>query len=250
MDILPTELRGIASSSGDIYAMSGQMIEFRAPIGATIVCDIDPTRTIVTLPPSSLPQALTAWLTAPLDGDSLFIYNDSTSTGGTDDRWMLHRLTAVPTTGTCPTTSGYTRSAAEAAQGIILRVAPALSPNIQRGAPIRFFRRSHYELYQASDGEWYLGYFDCVASASRTSSCSTLQPVSGPYMPYASAGQSGLRFTYLDSTNAPTGNPLLVARINFTAVARSRRPLRMPGFSGGRHYEDSVRVDVAVRNRS
>lgn len=249
MDILPAELRGISAVGGDIYAMSGQAIEFRAPTGASIVCAVDPTRTVVTIPPTGLTNALTSWLTAPLDGDSLFIYNDSTSEASADDRWNLHRLTAAPATGNCPTATGFTRTAGQAAAGIQLTISPALSPNVVVGSPIRFFRRSRYQLYQSGDGRWYLGYYDCVQSSSRVSPCTTLQPVSGPYMPAADAGPSGLRFTYFDSSDAVTADPARVARINFVARAETRRALNMPGVRGGQPYRDSVTVDVAVRNR-
>lgn len=251
-DILPSDLRGLSAAGGDIYAMSDRFIEFRAPIGATVVCTIDPTRTIITVPPLALQaqNGLTAWLSTPLQGDSLFVFDEGPTQTATDDSWQRVALTAAPVgAAACPTTTNLTRNATEAAAGFTLRLSAALSATVTVGSVIRFYRRTRYELYQASDANWYLGWYDCVATPSRATPCGVIQPLLGPYLPYTNVGASGLRFTYTDSTGAVTAVPTRVARMDVTVRARSLQQLRSHGWRKG-WYQDSLDFSIAVRNRS
>src|SRR5688572_31444289 len=61
IDILSSELRGIstgtrngAPNNVDIYAMSDSSLTFRSQFGGAIICTIDPTRTVLTLPPRTM----------------------------------------------------------------------------------------------------------------------------------------------------------------------------------------------------
>jgi hypothetical protein len=118
------------------------------------------------------------------------------------------------------------------------------------GAPVRFFRRVHYSLYQASDSRWYLGYYDC--HVTNTPTCTTIQPVSGPYRAYnsnAASGLSGLGFHYYDVNGNVTTNRLLVARIEL--AVRSRTDVDVaPAGSAMSRYTDTARVVIGIRNRS
>jgi prepilin-type N-terminal cleavage/methylation domain-containing protein len=71
IDILSSELRGIsprtrggAPNEVDIYAMSDASITFRSQFGGSVLCTIDPTRTVVTLPPQTMAaqNSLTSFL--------------------------------------------------------------------------------------------------------------------------------------------------------------------------------------------
>jgi prepilin-type N-terminal cleavage/methylation domain-containing protein len=251
-DILPSELRGVSASGGDIYALGDRFLEVRAPIGSTIVCTIDVTRMIITVPPLSLSaqNGLTAWLSTPLQGDSLFVFDEGPTQTAADDAWQRVALTAAPLgAAACPTTTNLTRNATEAAAGFTLRLSAALSPTVTVGSVIRFFRRTRYELYQASDGNWYLGWYDCVSTPSRATPCSIIQPLLGPYLPYVAGGAGGLKLAYFDSTGAATNVPARVARIDVTVRARSLQRLRSHGWRQG-WYQDSLDMSIAVRNRS
>jgi hypothetical protein len=114
---------------------------------------------------------------------------------------------------------------------------------------VRFFRRVRYELYQAPDAQWYLGYRDCL----RTTGCTDMTPVSGPYAPATGiAGEDGVRFAYYDSlgTALATSDPgNRVARVDIIMRAVTDRPVTRTGAGAGEIYRDSVVLSVAIRNR-
>jgi prepilin-type N-terminal cleavage/methylation domain-containing protein len=241
---LPTDLRAISSGGGDIYAMSDSAIDFRLPSGASVVCSINAGRTQITVPPVQLASRTGAsgWVTAPVSGDSLFILDEGATTAAGDDSWPLFSITATPSAGACTT---FTGSAAEANASLTLNVSPALPATVVVGSAIRFFRHAKYKLYQpAGSTNWYLGYQECPGGV-----CGAMQAVSGPFLPYAAAGASGLRFTYRDSTGAVTATPANVARIDVTVLAQTRSIVRMPGRADD-YYRDSLVVSIALRNRT
>jgi hypothetical protein len=194
---------------------------------------------------------LTTWIDQPQAGDSMLIYDDSAGTGNEDDHWNVYGINAVGTNGGCGMASGFLRQEDVDAglTGYSISLATPMTATISIGAPIRFFRRRRYELYQPSGStSWYLGMYDCRAS------CGTLSPVSGPFAAYsATAGSTGLRFTYLDSLgNAvfPTSvtERAKIARIQLTARADTRAPVDMPGRPLAT-IRDSLTLDVTLRNR-
>lgn len=242
--MLPTDLRGISSSGGDIYAMSDSSIDFRLPVGTSTACQIGIGLTSVVVPPVSLASrsAVTTWTTAPVSGDSLLIYDEGATSGTTDDTWRPFRISAAPTTASCPTSTGFTATAAEAAAGISLPLSIALLATAPQGSPIVFFRRAHYGLFLTSSGKTMLGYFDCPAGT-----CSAVTPVAGPFLPYAASG-SGVQFTYYDSTGAVTAVRNQVARIDVVVRAETAAPVSLS--AGDRSYvRDSLAFTVSLRNR-
>jgi hypothetical protein len=122
-----------------------------------------------------------------------------------------------------------------------------ISPTIVQGAPIRFVRRAYYSLYQSSnDNNWYLGYM--CSSCGNT----TVSPIAGPfnaYDPTAGSGTSGIRITYFDSTGATTASTGSVSRISIVLRGQTRGALNVSGLKRG-VYMDSIRMNVALRNRS
>ncbi len=254
IDILSSELRGIstgtrggAPNNVDIYAMSDSSLTFRSQFGASVMCSVDPTRTIITLPPRTMvaQNGLTSFLSDARAGDSVFVFDGGAQQGTIDDRWWRVALARDPAVGPCPVApAGFTASAAEAAQGIEITLTGPLAPTIVVGAPIRFFRPASYSLYQEVDGNWWLGYFSCPANA-----CSPRQPVSGPYRPYDRPGAaSGLSFAYFDSTGVATADPRQVARIDVIARSQSQFNLDVANTRNAK-YQDSLGVSIAVRNR-
>ena len=247
-EALPSDLRGISSIGGDIYAMSDSAVDFRLATGMTVICSIGLTRTTVVIPPTTLSSrsALTTWISPPTTGDTAFVYDDGATSALNDDTWDKVAVAATLSAGSCPTTSGYTANSTEAAAAQTLTLATALGANVQTGSLIRFYRRAKYKLYQPSaGGAWYLGYQECPAGV-----CGTMQPVSGPYLAYSTTvANTGLRFVYRDSTGAVTATPAQVARIDIIAKAQTERPIRMPGRPED-YYSDSLVVTVALRNRT
>ncbi|HEX5437280.1 MAG TPA: type II secretion system protein [Gemmatimonadaceae bacterium] len=246
VDVLQSELRGISPSLKDIYSMTDTSIEFREPIASAVVCDISLDRKTITVPPVDLAakNGLTSWASAPESGDSLFVYDPGSSTATSDDSWYQYALTSDPVTGgTCAASTNFT-TVAEAGQAWTVTLDSALTTTMILGSAIRIFRKAHYSLYKASDGQWYLGYFDCGAGSS---GCATIQPISGPYLPPASDGTGGLTFTYYNSAGSVTTDPLSVARIDI--VTRSQSSSDIGHLNGTpTSHTDSLRTSIALRN--
>ena len=254
IDILSSELRGIstgtrngAPNNVDIYAMSDSSLTFRSQFGGSVVCTIDPSRTVITLPPRLMAaqNGLTSFLSDARTGDSVFVFDQGAQPGTNDDRWQRVALARDPGVGVCPVAPvGFTATAVEEAASIQIVLTDPLAGSVMLGAPIRFFRPASYSLYQGAGGDWWLGYFSCPGNA-----CTPREAVSGPYQPYAGAGgPSGLAFAYFDSTGAVTADPRLVARIDVVARSQSQFDLDVANVRR-RKYQDSLGVSIAVRNR-
>jgi hypothetical protein len=247
-EAIPTDLRGISSIGGDIYAMSDSAIDFRLATGITVLCSIGVTRLTAVIPPPTLSRqnALTTWIGAPITGDTAFVYDEGASSAVNDDLWDKVAVTAALAAGSCPTASGYTANATEAAAAQTITFGTALNANVPVGSIVRFYRHAKYKLYQpAGTTAWYLGYSDCPGGV-----CGAMQPVAGPYLAYsATPANTGLRFVYRDSTGSVTAVPAQVARVDIIAKAQTEKPIRMPGRPEA-YFSDSLVVTVAVRNRT
>lgn len=246
--VMSSDIRGMSTIKNDILTMSDSSIDFRYTIGSSIVCTKSPS--IVTLPPTALSNGntLTSWVQQPAVGDSVWIFDEgNNTTASTDDTWQGFRITSfVPTPGACP--PPYTQLADAINSSWTMTVDHTISNTVLAGAAMRFVRRAHYSLYRSTNDQlWYLGY---TCSACGTGA--TIQPIAGPFNPFTAVTTpdlSGLRFTYFDSTGAITSDPTTVARINVVIRGQTRGYLNVPGLKQG-YYTDSVRTDIAVRNRS
>jgi type II secretory pathway pseudopilin PulG len=248
LEILRTDLRALAPASRGIYALDANGLEFRALLGSSIICHIDAARTTVGIPPTGATLGVfTSWAVPPQRGDTVLVHLGSGSIPPDDrgsapvpDEWRSYVLAADPSGGgICPTTSGFTRSPAEAAAALALRLATPLEPEVSPGMALRFVRRARYQLYKGSDGGWHIGYFDCLSA--RSSPCATIQPVIGPFAP------NGVRFVYRDANGAGTADPARVARIDVLARAPGRGAL--PAGTAGASPAESLLITIAPRNR-
>ncbi|PYO96506.1 MAG: hypothetical protein DMD60_10175 [Gemmatimonadetes bacterium] len=251
--MLPSDLRGISSIGGDIYSMSDSALEFRSVFGSSVVC-VNAGGQLSTVPRVLATGAtMTNWSRPPAVGDSLVVYNNGPTLAVADDAWSRYQITAVTLVTTnvatgCPTTTRLTQAGdvTAANPSYQLTVSPAAANTIAVGAAIRFFRRVRYRIYQETDTQWYLGFFDCIAG--RVPVCNASQPIAGPFQPYANNATSGLQFVYYDSTGAVTANPVQVARISLIVRGQSTGLINLSG-AGGTVFHDSLRIEVGLRNR-
>jgi len=238
---LPSDLRAISSAGGDIYAMSDSSLDFRLTTGISTVCQLGAG--FVVIPPATLASrsGVTSWTSAPVSGDSVLIYDEGATTSISDDAWRAYKITAAPIAASCPTSTKFTATSAEAAAGIKLTLSAALPASSPQGSAMMFFRHAHYGLYQTG-GRTMLGYYDCPAST-----CGSVTPMGGPFLPYAATG-SGVQFRYYDSTGVVTATKTSVARIDVTVRAQTAAPVALAG--GTRSYvRDSLNFTVSLRNR-
>ena len=251
--MLPSDLRGISSVGGDIFSMSDSALEFRSTFGSSVVC-VNAGGTLSTVPRNLASGAtMTNWMTAPVVGDSLAVYNNGPTLAVTDDGWSLSRITVRDSVTTnvangCPTATGLTRAGdiSAANPSYRLTLSTAAANTIAVGAAIRFFRRVRYRIYRDTDNQWYLGFFNCLFG--RVPVCNTTQAIAGPFQPYANNGTSGVQFAYYDVNGAVTANPLLVARISLVVRGQSASLVNLSG-TGGTVFHDSLRIEVGLRNR-
>ncbi len=247
--ILPMELRNISSSAGDISALSDSAIEFRFTYGSAIVCEV--AGATVTLPPATLSNGnvLASFLGDPDLGDTVFVY-DSTAPAATP--WAAHAIISAPMAGTesCRSPNPFVAAADDGAPRLRFGVSPALGSGSPPGSPVRFTRRVRYRLYQAStDRQWYLGHDEY-----RAGGWSGVQPVSGPYRPYAPGAPttSGLYLRYFTSGgDAVTGIAAArsIARVEVIVNGRSSRMVS-DGGPARAVFHDSLHTAVAIRNRN
>lgn len=250
-DLIPAEMRGMAPLEGDLITMMDSMVEFRAPTGASIICTINLARTTIAVPPIALQSdaGLTSWASAPVLSDSMFIFDSRDSL---PDSLIARGIVAAPVVGACPTTTGFTSNVTEATGAVTFVLNSALPNSVPVGAPIRFFRRVRYSLFQSpTDRLWYMGYRDFVPS--RSPQWSAIQAVAGPLMAYGSSGATGLRFTYRDSVGTAltsAADAPRVRRIEIDARAQSATVMRTGGLkrAASGYYVDSLRTVVALRN--
>ncbi len=238
---LVTDLRGTADT---LRLMADSAVELFATIGSSVVCT-SPTAQIIPLVPSDLASGvnLSSIPVAPDTGDIVAIYAARDSISGYR-RWMQFRIASVATaaaSSVCPPASGFTSIPDLGKPAYRITVVGSLSA-IAAGAPVRLVRRGRYSLYRSSDGNWYLGYKRCNAVAT---GCGTVQPVSGPYLPYTPGNGGGMRFRFLDSFGnvVASSRPMDVTSLEIVLRAEAAASGRIAG-----RWIDSVLFVVTPRN--
>jgi prepilin-type N-terminal cleavage/methylation domain-containing protein len=239
VDLLRHDLRAISPSAGGLSVIAPDAVEFRAPVGTSVICDVDPSRVLLRVPePRPGAATLTDWSVPPAAGDTVLVYEHADHPDSA--RWSPYALVAAPSAASpCPAGSSAVDSRREGGGAIVLHIVPALDPAVDAGAALQIVRWARYQLYRASDGEWYLGFRDCLST--RATPCASLQPVAGPF----AAG--GLRFVYRDTAGAEVTDPERVARID--VVLRVRRRALVYDASAPAFLVDSLAATIALRNQ-
>jgi prepilin-type N-terminal cleavage/methylation domain-containing protein len=254
--MLPNDLRGISPQEGDIYAMTDTSIDFRSTFGTSNLCLSTAAASQIVIPPVTLAKgsAITQWTQVPANNDSLALYVEGATPNARDDSWSYHRITATSVAFSnaapgCLSASGLMKSTDVSAvnPSYAFTLSPTQAASVTAGAAVRFFKKVHYSLYQAPDGFWYLGYFDC--RTSRVPVCNPIQPVAGPLRPYVAGHPevAGLRFTYYDNAGAVTASRTAVSRISILLQGEGSRTIQLVG-SSPTTFRDSLRLEVGIRN--
>jgi hypothetical protein len=239
--VFQSDLRGI-NPGRDIYTggMNQTSIEFREPRGSSVICAIDGGLTTIVVPPPMLASGMgfTSWVQAPQVGDSVLVFNPTTRLWDPTPRVITG---SDPSEGSGTCTSALIKDAADLGRGWQMTLDPALPAGVGVGASLRFFRRARYELMQAADGNWYLGYRDCTATP-----CDDPRPIAGPYLA-ADNVPPGLQLDYYAANGSVTTNPAALRRIDITLRSQSSIQVDMDGHAKG-FYKDSLKTSIAFRN--
>jgi len=231
--ILPADFRELDPADGDILLMTATQIQIRAMRQLSFLC----------IPPvlgGGLGTTVTMTVRAdPYYGDRVFDTSDSVlvyyeGNPGTrnDDTWLPAELKTVTNPSACADgTPGYQLTVKPTWLGGTFNVPGAVT----NGSPVRGYHVVTYQLYQASDGKWYVGQQDNSAGG-------TMQPLIGP------VASNGLQFTYFDAAGAVTAVPTQVASIGITLIGQTAAPIRQANMPGIAYKTDTVTTRVAVRN--
>jgi len=270
---LPLDLRGISTSdttangitsfaravnyNTDVYSRTEASIDFRRVFGSSVIC-AKPAVNVITIYPTALDAVpiLTTWANQPQVGDSVLVLDEGKMLSTVDDRWRVYEVRTVAVAKGnkgCPWKSAVPLDSAPllyAADTVRNSYRIGLGENhhqyVHVGAPVRFFRRVRYQSYQAADGEWYLGYADCLKTYATASLCSDPTPMSGPYQ----AG-NGIVFSYFDSagtalTSADASRR--IARVDVVLRAASATAISRTGSAAPSTYTDSLLISIGIRN--
>jgi prepilin-type N-terminal cleavage/methylation domain-containing protein len=262
--IMPTDLRSISTAGKDLLVISDTSMQFRAFVGASVVCRYA-AATVIELPPKVLASGnvLTAWINPPAPDDIAYLYDEGTAGGNADDSWLPVAITdtaSATNSAWCPSNNvpPYTTAADNNARRYQVTLAVAPNPaQVSVGAPIRFAREVRYSIYQADDDQWYVGFQRCTPNATYNlpGTCGAREVLAGPVVAGAADTlTSGLFFVYYNK-----GGTRLTSLVNTDTIARVGVGIRTSAESmlkavtqtggtitgGG----DSLRFVVGFRNR-
>lgn len=261
--IMPTDLRSISTAGKDLLAISDTTMQFRAFVGASVLCRFASAQ-VVELPPKSLASGavLTAWINPPAPDDIVYLYDAGTQGGNVDDSWAPFTITdTVSSTnaGWCPSTNvpAYTTAADNNARRYQLTLDAA--PNaaqVKVGAPMRFAREVRYSIYQADDDQWYVGYQRCTPNPTYgdPGTCGDREVLAGPVLAgTADTLTSGLYFVYYNKAGQRLTALTVtdtIARVGIGIRTSAESMLKAATQTGGSVAgSDSLRFVVGFRNR-
>jgi hypothetical protein len=240
--VLPIDLGPVSSAAGDIREARDTSLEIRSTIATAVVCDTSGVR-LVLAPPGDGAVTYGSTLSPIEVGDSAWMMAPTDSA----EVWQRYRVGGVATVrpGDCGPRGPILTPAARIAARIELTLDGFSAAN-PIGAIVRVTRPMRYSLYRGSDGQWYLGQRDWNNASLRFN---IVQPVSGPFLPPASAG---LLFQYYDSAGARLSTPVAdtrpIALVRVDLRGQTRSISRALSSSGGKRT-DSIGAWVLLRNR-
>ena len=230
--ILPAEFRVLDASDGDIYGMGPDSIKIRAMRVFGVVCDTPILGGALGGRGVTVRNALTFGSRAFTPGpDSLLIYYEGNPGTRNDDGWVSGDLIGTAAALCVPDGRPGTK--------LTTNLKPFLLPKqnlpgaIPLGAPVWAFEVDTYRVYQAPDGQWYLGLRPAGGA---------IQPLVGPLI-----GANGMTLSYFDAAGAVTAVPANVAQIEIRVRGQTAQPIRL---ADGRQMNqvDSIVTRVALRN--
>jgi prepilin-type N-terminal cleavage/methylation domain-containing protein len=248
--VLPTELRSISSSGGDILTMGENEMVLHAYTGSAVICERNAVTNAdkVWVPPPNLAEhTLTSFVTTPQVGDTVFLFNENLLKGAQDDQWEKRVITAVGSDPDKCLGAPYTHIALDAGKRRPWFQLNAVIPDsVKVGSVIRFSRPIRYSIYQEASKKWYLGLEEYSGGSWGSAS-----PIAGPYAEFASGDNnpSGLQFRYYDSLGVRVtnmNNKKDVARVD--VFLRTNQGPSAITERKGKAVQDSILMRVAIRN--
>jgi prepilin-type N-terminal cleavage/methylation domain-containing protein len=245
LGLVPSDLRGVSSSGGDLLAFNATSVTFRNTLGTSIVCGKPDNGTLDLPPLNTARHTLTSWYTQPQVGDSIFAFNEGVLRGAEDDSWTAMRITSIAQNAALCPASPYTDAVLDAEkQRWRVTVSPVIPDSVKVGAGVRFVRSTRYTLTPSATSRYYLSRAEYLAGAWTAGI-----PVSGPYeTPVGVAG--GVRFRFFDSTGVEINNVANAVDVSRIDVLLRTQGATTSGSGGSPALtKDSLRLRIALRNR-
>ena len=247
-EAVAVELRGVSTASGDIGPLSDTAVVFRLPIGGGVACAI--ASGVIDLAPDSVTggQSFARLRTAPQPGDTAWLLDEGATDVSSDDAWLARPLTSVTrASGNCAGSPLVDPVLDAGRPAWRLTFAGTVPLTVTAGAPVRLARAARFALYR-SGADWWLGFTERNPA---TGAWVTIQPVSGPYLPFnaATPAASGIALQGRDSSGTPTmlAGPGSPVALSLATRTRTARIVRIDGLAWTR-YADSLLSLIALRN--
>ena len=252
-DAVAAQMRAVSSAAGELEATTDTSAIFRAPVASGVVCAV--TATGVELAPEVLAAGnrLTHVGQWPVQGDSVWLFDEGAFPSSFDDRWFGGAIAAVSRpTGVCAG-SPYVHPTLDASRNgwnITLATPPAFPAGVGPGSALRITRRARLAFYRTGTGEFALGYSEWNHGSG---AWDIIQPLSGAFLPLnrANPAASGIAFTALDSSGTPIAAAApspRATRIGLVARSVTRGIVRLDGMRRGVRADSLISV-IALRNR-
>jgi hypothetical protein len=243
-EAVAVELRSVSTSAGDIGRLTDSSIVFRLPVGNGIACATAPG--VISLAPDSVAagQSFAAFRVPPQPGDTVWVFDEGATESSSDDAWFgAQVLAASRGTAQC-STSPLVDPVLDAGRPSWSFTVSAGPPSTAIGGAVRLTRIARFALYRSGTDHW-LGFTEMNPA---TGAWVTIQPVSGPYIPFSSASPaaSGVALRGRDSSGANTAS-LLPSAVSIATRTRTSRVVRMDGLARGLRA-DSLHSLVGLRN--
>jgi len=223
MQVLAAEIRELDASGGDIVALGPDSISIRATRGVDFVCAPPATSSGGIVVRNSISSG---YRDVDPARDRALVFRDGDPGTEDDDSWLDREIAAAGGAAAC----------ADGAAGTEFRLVGALD-SVWAGAPVRWYERVVYRLYQDEGGAWWLG-----ARSYSHGGWAALSPIAGPLRHPA-----GLQFSYRDPAGAATADPGRVATIAVALRGTGSAVLQSVGGSQ-QHWVDSLSTVVFARN--
>lgn len=239
--LLPTDLRAISTAGGDLLQATATQFTVRATIGSAVVC-AKGAQSVDLVPTGLTTHTLAAWYSPPQVNDTVFVFDEGTEIGASDDTWAQAAITSTTTDAAYCAGTPFVAPVDATLPRVRLMLDRLVPPTVQVGTVVRVTRPVRYTIYQPAAGsDWYLGYTEHDGSTWRA-----VEPVAGPLL-----AVNGARFVYYDTLGAPR---LTGTALQRTSIARVGVALRATGRTdalrarGGAPMRDSLNFNVGIRN--
>lgn len=223
LEILGGELRELSARDGDLLSVKPDSISVRVMRDFGVACQVNSAA----ITPTILVKKLTGWFGA---NDSVYVFADNDEASAGDDTWLMAKVTAIDTTGTC---TGTDKAQLLSFSGQSLKF---LADDVLVGAPVRTFTRYQYRT----------GYYNSRLYLGRSSPGGSFEWILGPLRDATNGTTSTkkpLEFVYYDENGFTTATAADVRRIDI--IVRTWSPVTN---GDGTNVEDSISLSVYTRN--